>query len=123
MALTVVGIPGLIVVAHVAPIGIARLVGRCVLVAAVLTDLTSVYFDVTYLIRGGGFHQVAFYALAYYVVFVIFGMSAAWWWQLVALGVLTAFHIACQWYLPRPIARKLGWRAEPLRQSADTTEQ
>jgi hypothetical protein len=107
---TLLGVPGLILAYFLLPTGTAHLVARWVLVAAVLTDLVSVYLDVTYLLRGGGLHGEAAFALAYYVVFVIFGLSAAWWWRATALAALAGLHIGCQWYLPQPIAWMLGWR-------------
>jgi hypothetical protein len=110
---TVLGIPGVIIVALVLPADTARLVARWVFVAAALTPPIAAYLDVTYLLRGGGLHADALFALAalaYYIVFVIVGMDAAWWWRLAALVGLVMFHVACHEYLPRPIARRLGWR-------------
>jgi len=110
VAATLLGIPGVAVASFLVPQPTARLGAWSIFVAAVLTDLISVYLDVTYLLRVGDLHGQALFAMAYYVVFVASDMSAAWWWQLVALGALTAFHIACQWHLAQPIARRLGWR-------------
>jgi hypothetical protein len=61
----------------------------------------------------------ALFAAGYYAVFVVVGMSAAWWWRLIAVAALFIFHFGCQDYLPRPIARRLGWRPKPYSRSGD----
>ncbi|MFB3883454.1 MAG: hypothetical protein ACE149_19485 [Armatimonadota bacterium] len=111
LAATILSIPGVIAVAVLLPRVTVRLVARSALGAAVLTDLISVYLDVTYLLHGGGRHAEAFvWALCYYVVFVAFGIDAAWWWRLAALAALAALSVSCQLYLPQAVARRLGWR-------------
>jgi hypothetical protein len=108
----VLGILGVPLAALLLPLSTVRAAAHYVLLAAVLSDLTAVCLDVTYLLRKGGEHGIAFYAFAYYCVFVIFGMRAAWWWRVLALVGLFLLHVGCQWYLPQPIARRLGWRPE-----------
>jgi hypothetical protein len=116
VTLTGLGVPGVVIAALFLPAGTVHRGAGWVFAAAILSDLMSVYLDVTYLLRGRGRHGLWLFSASYYVVFAIFGISGAWWWRLVALAALLASHIACRWYLPRPVARKLGWRPEPPRQ-------
>jgi hypothetical protein len=85
-------------------------VGGWLLIAPLLLDLTSTYMHVTYLFGRTREHGQAGLAWFYYVPYCLVGLSVAWWMRLVVLAGLTLFHAVCQYYAPRYLATKLGWR-------------
>jgi len=84
--------------------------GGWLLVAPVVLDLTSAYMHVTYVLGRTREHGQAGLSWLYYFAYCVIGLGVAWWWRVVVLLGLTAFHAACQYYIPRHINAKLGWR-------------
>jgi len=80
------------------------------LMPCLVLDLCNLYIVLTRIARGRGPSAIPLIAWFYYVLFSLLGLRVVWWWRLVALAVLTVFHVGCHpYFIPRRLAMRMGW--------------